>query len=95
MLKLIIRLAYFVVIFIEALVLTRLVLLIINASNQNAFASWVLGTSSIFVDPFEGIITTSLEINNFTLPLTPFVALLFYIILAFVLSELLKSFSRE
>jgi hypothetical protein len=95
MLKLIIRLAYFTVIFVEALILTRIILLIINANTANAFASWVLGTSSIFVQPFEGIIATSLQINNFTLPLTPLVALLFYIILAFVLSELLKSFSRE
>jgi hypothetical protein len=95
MLKLIIRLGYFAVILVEALVLTRIVLLIINANTQNAFAKWVMATSSRFVNPFEGIVTTSLEINNFTLPLTPLVALLFYIILAFVLSELLKSFSRE
>jgi ABC-type multidrug transport system permease subunit len=95
MLKLIIRLAYFVVIFIEALVLTRIVLLVINASTQNAFANWVLNTSSTFVEPFEGIVASSLQINNFTLPLTPLIALLFYIILGFVFSELLKSFSRE
>lgn len=94
MLKLIIRLAYFVVIIVEALVLTRIVLLVINASTENAFASWVLSASSMFVDPFEGIVATSLQINNFSLPLTPLVALLFYIILAFVLSELLRSFSR-
>jgi hypothetical protein len=49
----------------------------------------------MFVKPFEGIVTSSLQINTFTLELTPFVALLFYIIIAFVLSELLKSFSRE
>ena len=95
MLKLIIRLAYFAVIFVEALVLTRIILLIINASTQNAFAAWVLNTSTMFVQPFEGIVASSLQINNFTLPLTPLVALLFYIIIAFVLSELLKSFSRE
>ena len=95
MLKLIIRLVYFAVILIEALVLTRILLLVINATTQNVFASWVLRTSSMFVEPFEGIVATSLQINNFTLPLTPLIALLFYIIFAFVLSELLKSFSRE
>ncbi len=95
MLKVIIRLAYFTVIFVEALVLTRIVLLLINASTQNPFASWVLGSSTMFVQPFEGIVATSLQINNFSLPLTPLVALLFYIILAFVLSELLKSFSAD
>jgi hypothetical protein len=95
MLKLIIRLAYFGVIFIEGLIITRIVLLAINANLENNIANWVVNTSGIFVNPFEGIVTSSLQISNFTLELTPFVALLFYIIIAFVLSELLKSFSRE
>ena len=95
MLKLIIRLAYFGVIFVEGLIITRIVLLVINANLENNLANWVFSTSTIFVKPFEGIVTSSLQINNFTLELTPLVALLFYIIIAFVLSELLKSFSRE
>ena len=95
MLKLIIRLAYFGVIFIEGLIITRIVLLVLNANLENKFANWVFNNSTIYVKPFEGIVTSSLQINNFTLELTPLVALLFYIIIAFVLSELLKSFSRE
>ncbi|HRY22304.1 MAG TPA: YggT family protein [Candidatus Dojkabacteria bacterium] len=95
MLKLIIRLAYFGVIFIEGLIITRIALLVMNANLENNFANWVFNTSTMFLTPFEGIVTSSLQINNFTLELTPFVALLFYIIIAFVLSELLKSFSRE
>ena len=95
MLKLIIRLAYFIVIFVEGLIITRIVLIIINANLENNFANWAFNTSTMFVKPFEGIITSSLQINNFSLELTPFVALFFYIIIAFVLSELLKSFSRE
>jgi len=95
MLKLIIRLAYFGVIFIEGLIITRIALISMNANLENNFANWVFNTSTMFVKPFEGIVTSSLQINNFTLELTPFVALLFYIIIAFVLSELLKSFSRE
>jgi len=95
MLKLIIRLAYFIVVLIEALVITRIVLTIINANPENAFASWILSTSSMFVDPFEGIVTSSVQMGNFSLPLTPLIALVFYIIAGFVLSELLKSFSRD
>ncbi len=95
MLKLIIRLAYFGIIFVEGLIITRIVLLVINANLENNLANWVFNTSTTFVKPFEGIVTSSLQINNFTLELTPLVALLFYIIIAFVLSELLKSFSRE
>jgi uncharacterized protein YggT (Ycf19 family) len=95
MLKLIIRVAYFAVIFIEGLIITRIALLVMNANLENNIANWVFNTSTMFLTPFEGIVTSSLQINNFTLELTPFVALLFYIIIAFVLSELLKSFSRE
>ena len=95
MLKLIIRLSYFAVIFLEGLIITRIVLLAINANPENNFANWVFNTSTFFVKPFDGIVTSSLQISNFTLELTPFVALIFYIIMAFVLSELLKSFSRE
>ena len=95
MLKLLIRFAYFAVIFVEGLIITRIALLGMNANLENNFAGWIFNTSTMFVKPFEGIVTSSLQINNFTLELTPFVALIFYMIIAFVLSELLKSFSRE
>ena len=95
MLKLLIRLAYFAVISIEGLVILRIVLTIIKANLENSFASWVMHISSMFVDPFDGIVSSSLQINGTEIALTPFVALLFYIVAAFVLSELLKSFSRE
>lgn len=95
MLKLIFRLAYAGILFIEALIITRIVLIIINASIENPFAEWVKHTSEIFISPFSGITTNNLQIDNFVLPLTPFIALIFYIIAAFILSELVKSFSRE
>jgi hypothetical protein len=81
--------------FIEALIITRIILLLINANLENHFASWIMSMSSIFVQPFDGIVASTLQINAFSIPLTPIVALLFYIVGAFVLSELLKSFSRE
>lgn len=95
MLKLIFRLAYTAILFIEALIITRIVLVIINANTNNLFAGWVKNTSEIFVSPFAGITANNLQIDNFALPLTPIIALVFYIIAAFILSELLKSFSRE
>ncbi len=95
MLKLIFRLAYTGILFIEALIISRIVLTIINANTENVFAGWVQHTSEIFISPFSGITANNLQIDNFVLPLTPFIALIFYIIAAFILSELLKSFSRE
>lgn len=95
MLKLIFRLAYTATLLIEALIITRIVLVIINANTSNQFAEWVKNTSEMFISPFSGIAANNLQIDNFVLPLTPIIALIFYIIAAFILSELLKSFSRE
>lgn len=81
--------------FVEALVITRIILLLINANTSNSFANWVLSMSDMFVQPFDGIVASNLQINSLVIPLTPVVALLFYIVAAFVLSELLKSFSRD
>ena len=80
---------------IEALVIARIVLSVINANTQNTLVGWLLNTSDIFVNPFNGITANSLQIDNFTIALTPIIALVFYMIAAFVLSELLKSFSRD
>lgn len=95
MFKLLIRLAYTVTMFIEALIMARIVLSVISANIQNVFVSWVMNYSDIFIKPFEGITSNSLQIDRFSLPLTPIIALVFYIIAAFILSELLRSFSRE
>ncbi|NMC08772.1 hypothetical protein GYA44_00365 [Candidatus Microgenomates bacterium] len=95
MFKLLIRLAYFAAIFVEGLIILRIILKLINASLENTFASWVVNMSSMFITPFDGIVSSTLQINKIEIELTSLVALLFYIIAAFVLSELLKSFSKE
>lgn len=95
MLKLIVKLAYTATMIIEALIIIRIILVLINANLNNAFAGWVTHTSEIFIQPFNGISANSVQIDRFILPLTPIIALLFYIVAAFILSELLRSFSRE
>lgn len=95
MLKFVTRLVYTATMLIEALVIARIVLSVINANTQNTLVGWILNTSDIFVNPFNGVTINSIQIDNFTLSLTPVVALVFYMIAAFVLSELLKAFSRE
>lgn len=80
---------------VEAFVITRILLNIFNANFSNAFASWIRSISDIFISPFSGITANGIQIDNTVISLTPFVALLFYIIAAFILSELLKAFSKE
>lgn len=95
MLKLLIRLTYTATMLVEALILTRVVLSVIKANVGNTIVSWIMNTSDIFVKPFEGITTNTIQIDKFTLSLTPLVALVFFMIAAFILSELLRSFSRD
>lgn len=95
MIKLIIRLAYILSMFIQGLILTRIVLIVIGANMENSFASWVMHFSDIFVSPFNGIVDNIVEINGIQIPLVLPSALLIYIVASFVLSELLKTFAKE
>lgn len=80
---------------IEADLIARIVLSIINANTQNQFVYWVFKSTDVIITPFNGIVANSIEINGLTISLTPVVALVFCIIASFIFSELLKSFSRE
>jgi hypothetical protein len=95
MVKFIIRIAYTVAILIEALILGRIVTDLIKANPDNAIVSWIKTMSDIFIQPFEGITSSVLQIDRFQIYLTPFIALLFFMIAAFILSELLKAFNKE
>lgn len=95
MFKLLIRLLYTASVLIEGLVIVRIVLSAINANVSNNIVSWIYNTSDIFIQPFNGITANILQIDRFSIPLTPLIALLIYIIATFILSELLRSFSRE
>ena len=80
---------------VEALIIARIVLSVINANAQNTLVSWIKNTSDIFINPFNGITANSIQIDHFTLALTPVIALIFFMIASFILSELLRSFSRD
>lgn len=95
MFKLLLRLLYTATVLVEGLIITQIVLTTIAANLENSIVSWIMNTSQIFISPFAGITANALQIDRFTIPLTPLVALLFYIIATFILSELLKTFSRE
>lgn len=95
MIKLILRLAYIALTFIEGLIVANIVLVIANANRNNSIVSWIINTSEIFIAPFEGVLTSDIKINDFVISVTPFVALVFFLIAGFILSELLKSFSRD
>lgn len=93
MLSLLFKLLYAADLLVEASIVMRIILTIVKANDANTFVKWIYDMSSIFLTPFEGIIAQSIKIDNFTMDLTPLIALVFYIVIAFVLSELIKAFS--
>ncbi len=95
MIKLLLRLLYTAITFIEALIGIRFILLFINANKSNSLVNWVYEYSEPFVKPFYGITSSTLELFGVKLDLNSLVALAFYMVVGYVVIELIKAFSRD
>lgn len=93
MIKLLVRIGYFISIVIQAILGIRIILVGINAqSNSNELVKWIMTKTDFLIAPFKGIVDSTLNIGNIKIPTVLLVALVFYIIVGIVLSELLKSY---
>lgn len=92
MLKLILRLAYTADILIETLIIIRILTSLFASQSTHAFIEWINTMSEIFISPFKGITPSVLVIDNTEIGLIPIIALVFFTIIGFVLSELIKAF---
>ncbi|MCD4756416.1 hypothetical protein K8R20_02265 [bacterium] len=95
MIKLILQIAYIGDTLIEAIILIRIILSIFSANLSNMYVAWIFSVSDIFISLFSGVTADTLVIDNFQIPITPVVALVFFAIVGFVLSELLKAFRQD
>ncbi len=95
MFKLLARIAYTILTLIEALVAIRFVLLLIKANPNNELVALVLKYSEYFVKPFYGITNDVLNVGGIVFDLTSIIALVFYMVLAFVAIELVRAFSHN
>jgi hypothetical protein len=95
MLRLILKLLYAATSLIEGLIIVRILLSILARNSSHTVIRWVNDTSTMFIAPFEGIVPSVLVIDNLEIALTPLIALVFYAIVGFVLSELVKAFSSN
>ncbi len=95
MIRLILKLVYTANTLVEALIVLRILLSIFATNNSHTLVQWVDTFSKIFITPFEGIAPSTLVIDKIEIALTPIIALIFYAIVGFVLSELIKAFGRD
>jgi hypothetical protein len=75
--------------FILAIITLRVVLLLINANEENAFVSWVYDTSEFFVRPFLGI-TEDPSFNGAVFEVNSLIAMLIYILLIYGILQLVR-----
>jgi uncharacterized protein YggT (Ycf19 family) len=95
MIRLILKIGYIIDTLIETLLTVRILLSIFASNSSHTFIEWVYTTSDIFISPFKDIFPSVLVIDNIEISVTPVIALVFYAIIAFVLSELIKTFRKE
>ncbi len=95
MIRLILKLAYTADTLIETLIIIRILLSVFASNSTHPFVGWVNNISNIFISPFEGITPSTLVIDKIEIALTPIIALVFYAIIGFVLSELIKTFKNN
>ena len=95
MLRLLLKLVYTANTLVEALIIIRILLSVFASNSTHSFVQWVNTFSDIFVTPFEGIAPSTLVIDKAEIALTPIIALVFYAIIGFVLSELIKAFRND
>ncbi len=92
--RFIFKLLYIVITFAETVIIFRIVMSLIGANQANSFVSWVYSMSDVLISPFRGIVADEVYIDKLRIELTPIVSLIFYAIIAFILSELSKTLKK-
>ena len=95
MITFLLKIAYTLNTLIEGLIILRLVLSIFASNSTHSFVQWVYSMSDLFINPFEGIAPSTLIIDRFEIAVTPILALIFYAVLGFILSELVKALKSD
>ena len=92
--RILFKLMYILVSFGQTILIFRIILSLIKANLSNNFVAWVYSISDILMTPFQGIMAEEIYLDNFRIELTPIIALIFFSIVAFILSELTKTLSK-
>jgi hypothetical protein len=80
---------------LEFMILLRMLLMLIAANPNSAFAQIVYGFTDFFLWPFTGLIGSPTAGNGMVLEISSFFALLVYAVLAWGLVQLIKIFATS
>lgn len=86
---------YTILLIIETIISLRFVFKLVGANSSNWIVKFVYELSNIFVHPFVGVLDGDWNIGRFCIDVDALVALLIYMIVAFVVVEVIKVFSQR
>ena len=90
------RVVVFLFALIQAVIALRIVLLLIDASRGNGIVNFIYSTSSLFVDPFNGIVRTdALQSGGSVLDIAAIVALIGWTIVELIVIAAVNISRRE
>jgi hypothetical protein len=93
MFRLIAKIIYTILLIVETIVSLRLIFTFIQANQSNEIVALVYRISDIFITPFTGIVAESVRIGNFVVDTTALLALIVYMVLAFIMIEIIRAFT--
>lgn len=93
MFRLVAKIIYTILLIIETFIAIRLVFIFLNASKVNEIVSFIYDISEYFVNPFNGIVADTVKIGRFTIDTTALLALIVYMVIAFIFIEMIRAFT--
>lgn len=93
LIRIIAQILYTIDLLIETIISLRFIFKLFGASEANAIVRWIYEISGAFISPFEGIITANWHIGSLYIDVNALVALVVYMLVAFVLIEIVKAFT--
>jgi hypothetical protein len=94
MFRLIAKIIYTVLLFIETVIALRFIFTLIQASRSSSFVDMIYNASNYFLNPFAGIgIPSQIILGGLIFDTFALLGLIIYMFIAFILVEMIRAFS--
>ncbi len=94
MFQVIAKIAYMATLVVQLILSLRFVLKFVNADPKNQFSSWIFENSEPILEPFKGLVQEDYLLGNFNVELTSLVAIVCLMLIGYILSQMVKTFSN-
>ncbi|MBD3329178.1 hypothetical protein GF357_01660 [Candidatus Dojkabacteria bacterium] len=93
LIKVLAKIAYATLMIFEAVLGLRFILKLISASGESSFPKFIYLISDFILRPFSGLAVNPVSLGNLYIDTLAILAIFLYLVLAFILVELIKALS--